>query len=573
MSSLVDALECGVRHFQITFPSYMEVKDHERNAYEGRLLALKIAEMMRRLRYQHLAYLRSGLCFSMRTPPHLVCAFTDIRKALTSNNVSLHCWLLDARGAKDAEVAACWERMSRAKSAGEVKVVGLFGGGAGALSAAQGVRGGATVSIFAQESYLGRRQEDGDSRMLAKFRKAGGTVMLHNVYGPQQSLLTTPAIENEAEQLGISPVTLLLKWVEHQGCCAVVPSFHTSTAQTADAVSKRKAGDLPNVHRTFVREYRAAPSAKDCFDALMRDGALVGRRVKISILDYAGLPPVQTPREPAKTAGSSEETSVEEESASTGSEPYLPEQLLTTSRDLFLPGTLSSGFSREESSRRAPNPWKQSRAPLCQPPTQRPALPRRADSYPSWEQKVKIGGVASVLERARLPMGSCDSYISEKMAHNPEILLSPPRKDLSPLLDVSPLPDGSATCPTSGFSPRLQSVQEVPAPARPRSETPRTTPRQYERRATWTQSQPADTWTPRQPWTPRSESYRRTRYTSPDISPKSAREAVRNRPPNVCHIDVPSRPSSRSPWSSQLSQAYKGAPQLPPMLPQSWRKV
>lgn len=235
MEALVDAMENGIRHFHIIFPDYGELKDELRHQFEARLMALRLAELLNRLRSHHLQYLRAGLCFSVRTPPHLVGAFSEIRKAVISNGMSIACWLLDARGASSSSLVECWQAMSHARSAGEVRVVGLYGGGPQAVSTVRSTKGGAPLSVYAAEMLPGLRTAKEDIELFGQVRAGGGVVMAFNIFGPDSSWLLSDHVQHQSAKLHCDPTILLLKWVEHHGFAAIVPNLGVELA--ADKVA------------------------------------------------------------------------------------------------------------------------------------------------------------------------------------------------------------------------------------------------------------------------------------------------------------------------------------------------
>lgn len=295
---LVEAMEDGLRHFHITYPTYCEVKDDNRHEFESRLMALRLAEMLNRIRKHHLQYLRAGICFSIRTPPYLLSAFAEIRKAVMANGMQMFAWLLDAANATKAEIAESWAVMSQAKLHGEVKVVGLLGGGAQALHIARATPKAAPVSVYAVEMLPGHRLSSEDQALFAQVRRSGGAVMAHGIFGENQAWLNSEQVQSQAKRLRMDPVSLLLKWVEQKGFAALVP-FYREAPGTASGSHGRGEGDMaakatgrssskkatkaayssedwkraraksllelsaePNVHRTFVRDYRSAPDAQ-----------------------------------------------------------------------------------------------------------------------------------------------------------------------------------------------------------------------------------------------------------------------------------------------------------------------
>lgn len=307
LAMLVDSVENGIRHFHITFPTYAALKDGLRHQTEGRLMALRLGELLNRLRGHSLMYMRASISFSMRTPPHLIGAFTEMRKAVISNGLRMSCWLLDARSAEPAAVSECWALMSQAKKTGEVHVIGLYGGGQQAFSTVQAMKGSSKVSVYATDLVPGQRPNPEDAAIFAQVRATGGVLMAGNVFGPQQSWLNSPQVRLEAARLRVDPTLMLLKWVEHNHYAALVPFFkqpQASPQATPQATphgnpqprlqSKAQAEDLagvegvpeksgkghntdpgmPNVHRQFVRAYRQAPPAEVCAAAVGNDPAL-----------------------------------------------------------------------------------------------------------------------------------------------------------------------------------------------------------------------------------------------------------------------------------------------------------
>mmetsp|Transcript_72793 Transcript_72793/g.236447 ORF Transcript_72793/g.236447 Transcript_72793/m.236447 type:complete len:1814 (-) Transcript_72793:37-5478(-) len=233
MPMLVDAMENGIRHFHITFPGYSEVKDGMRHEFEGRLMALRLAELLNRLRSHHLQYLRAGLCFSVRTPPHLVVAFAEIRKAVISNGMSIACWLLDARYASTKEVEESWAFMSNSKAIGEVRVIGLYGGGLQAANAVRAGKGTSNLSVYAAEMLPGVRVGKEQLDLFAQVRAGGGVIMAFNIFGHNNSWLLSEHVQAEAAKMQCDPTIFLLKWVEHRGFAALVPSLGAEAMHNA----------------------------------------------------------------------------------------------------------------------------------------------------------------------------------------------------------------------------------------------------------------------------------------------------------------------------------------------------
>jgi len=256
MKAMADALKSGLRHLHIALPSGPATKTAEEGAFVRKILPLKLAEVMNSFNQQYLHYIREATVITVRSPPHLLPVISEVRKTLLTHGYGVLCWLLDVRGCNAAETAQHWQALSQSRHPGEA--LGLYGGGPRMLYAAQSVRGSCPVSIYATEMHPGRKPDEQEVRMMGKLRGSGVVPMACNIFGPRDAWIHSAEAKAAAARIGLEPKMLALKWAEHRGFLAVGTSM----------LQGEPAENPVHMHRTFVRQYRAAPSAEVCAAAL-----------------------------------------------------------------------------------------------------------------------------------------------------------------------------------------------------------------------------------------------------------------------------------------------------------------
>jgi len=110
---------------------------------------------------------------------------------------------------------------------------------------------------------------------MGKLRGSGVVPMACNIFGPRDSWIHSAEAKAAAARIGLEPKMLALKWAEHRGFLAVGTSM----------LQGEPAENPVHMHRTFVRQYRAAPSAEVCMAALA--GAQVHARTLSALTDSA----------------------------------------------------------------------------------------------------------------------------------------------------------------------------------------------------------------------------------------------------------------------------------------------
>lgn len=265
------ALEEGVRHFYLTFP--VEER-HGESPVQGRLLALRLAELLNLMVPGFYHYLRSNVSLTLVTPPCFVRTYEDVSKALQLHGYVLDAWLLDLRGGSDrwdVKLIDYWRTMSGVRRSGGVGNIGVVGASRDVCDRLSTEMGSVPIGVYGVELYPGRAWQE--PREKAHFEQQvlrGTLIVAFNVFGPKQSLLESPALAAEAERLRADPATLLMKWVEGQGFAMMVPKLR---AQRPRRAQKREAspsapskGREPNFHRSFAKEYgKLLPGAVDDF--------------------------------------------------------------------------------------------------------------------------------------------------------------------------------------------------------------------------------------------------------------------------------------------------------------------
>eukprot|EP00441_Pelagodinium_beii_P031800 CAMPEP_0197644268 /NCGR_PEP_ID=MMETSP1338-20131121/17298_1 /TAXON_ID=43686 ORGANISM="Pelagodinium beii, Strain RCC1491" /NCGR_SAMPLE_ID=MMETSP1338 /ASSEMBLY_ACC=CAM_ASM_000754 /LENGTH=1843 /DNA_ID=CAMNT_0043217639 /DNA_START=27 /DNA_END=5558 /DNA_ORIENTATION=+ len=288
MKAMADALKSGLRHLHIALPSGPATKTAEEGAFVRKILPLKLAEVMNSFNQQHLHYIREATVITVRSPPHLLPVLSEVRKTLLTHGYSVLCWLLDVRGCNAAETAQHWQALGQSRHPGEA--LGLYGGGPRMLNAAQGVRGGCPVSIYAAEMHPGRKSDEQEVRMMGKLRGVGIVPMACNIFGPRDAWIHSAEAKAAAARIGLEPKMLALKWAEHRGFLAI-----------ATQMLQGEPADNPvHMHRTFVRQYRAAPSAEACMAALA--GAQVSARTRSAGVTDSGQQADTLPTRPLDSA-------------------------------------------------------------------------------------------------------------------------------------------------------------------------------------------------------------------------------------------------------------------------------
>lgn len=261
MQAMEDALRTGIRHLHLVLPFDGQSKTADAIAFTRKLIPLKLAEILNRLQKLNLHYLREAFVFTLRTPPQLMPVLIEVRKTLATHGYNSLCWLLDVRGCSPSETADHWHTLSINRHPGEA--LGLYCAGARLLSAAESVKGGAPVSIYATEMHPGRRPDEAEVRLISKMRSKGIIPMACNVFGPQNNWVRSQEAKIAAAKVNLDPRMLALKWAEHKGFAAVTPQILEIGLK-----NDHQKVEQPLMHRSFVRAYQAAPSAEACASAL-----------------------------------------------------------------------------------------------------------------------------------------------------------------------------------------------------------------------------------------------------------------------------------------------------------------
>merc|ERR1719210_1230594 len=130
---VVNALEEGIRHFQVVFPAFGELKKlHNFEEYqdlEALHCSLKLAEVLEDLKKYNLQFLKPAMVFSIKTPPRNTAAAVKIFNVITTVGSTFACWFLDVRNISDKVAASSWEEMKSLANAARIPTLGLAGTG------------------------------------------------------------------------------------------------------------------------------------------------------------------------------------------------------------------------------------------------------------------------------------------------------------------------------------------------------------------------------------------------------------------------------------------------------------
>jgi hypothetical protein len=296
-----DGLEEGIRHFALALNSNERMDDAKFVETVGRLLCLKVGELLHRMKAKHMNYLQRATLFTIVTRPQYINCFKSVQKALASCGYRVTCWFLDVRNVNPdkpmskqgaMKLLECWEIMNAARKAGEVESIGLKGNIGNILSTMDVLRQPLCAIIL--DSYPGKVEDP--SRQI-KFNKlmvsdyGSPQLLTWNVLGPQNMMLKSRTVKMVADDLDVDVHTLLFKWAEAQGMGVLAPSLRDNQREWQD---KSESNELPpKYHRSLMRLYDSAPSASHCAVSLeneMYDRADAGSRAGSRMASRANSP-------------------------------------------------------------------------------------------------------------------------------------------------------------------------------------------------------------------------------------------------------------------------------------------
>mmetsp|Transcript_18112 Transcript_18112/g.33694 ORF Transcript_18112/g.33694 Transcript_18112/m.33694 type:complete len:1568 (+) Transcript_18112:70-4773(+) len=225
------ALSNGFRHIHLVFRN-LSVKDEKLCDLEGRLFALRVAQIFAWLQKNMYLYIAENIVCSIRTPPYLLNGFSELRTALKSHRQSIAYWLLDLSGVSDnalskstTKVLQCWQTMSDAKVAGDVGEIGLFGGNDKIIESVRSAPGTQQMTIFATDMYPGKQFDHVLARCIQTLSSSGVKLLACNCFGGQHNkLLEQPTVVEAAKASQIDPAIMILRCLQAQGWMVLCPS-------------------------------------------------------------------------------------------------------------------------------------------------------------------------------------------------------------------------------------------------------------------------------------------------------------------------------------------------------------